>query len=232
MRRTRVLVADPLTIFRAGVSALLTRQTDFDVAEAASFDQVNLALDQEWPDIALIDIDLPPSGGIAAAASLAGQCPTHTIVWSFEPTRETVLAAVRAGASGYLHKQISPAGLLRSLRGIVRGEAPLARDLATLMIDAIHGLEERERTRERAAVLSPREREVLALVARGDRNKQIAAALYISEFTVKRHMQNILQKLELPSRRAAAAFHHSAFAPDEARTNGGTVTVSGQREEW
>jgi DNA-binding NarL/FixJ family response regulator len=101
------------------------------------------------------------------------------------------------------------------LRGVSRGEAPLARDLATLMIGAMHGLEERDRAREKAAALSAREREVLAYVAQGARNRQIAQALFISEFTVKRHMQNILQKLGLPSRRAAAAFYLSAFDAGE-----------------
>jgi DNA-binding NarL/FixJ family response regulator len=82
------------------------------------------------------------------------------------------------------------------------------------MIDAVHGLEERDRVRERAVVLSAREREVLALVARGARNRQIAEALSISEFTVKRHMQNILHKLNLPSRMADGLFYRSAFESD------------------
>ena len=147
---------------------------------------------------------------------LAKRCSTYTIVWSFQPSRETVLAAVRAGAHGFLHKEISPDGLVRALRGVIQGEAPLSRDLASLMIDALHGMDERAQARERADVLSPREREVLELVAQGARNKQIAASLVISEFTVKRHVQNILQKLELPSRRAAATFYGTAFGPEEA----------------
>jgi DNA-binding NarL/FixJ family response regulator len=215
MRPTRILVADSLPIFRAGVRNLLTRESDFDVVEAASLEDVLRAIRDECPDIALIDLNLPPAGGVAAVARLSSTCPTHTIVWSFEASRETVLAAIRAGASGYLHKEISGAGLVRSLRGVVRGEAPLARDLATLMIGALHGLEERDRARARAAVLSPRERQVLSYVAGGARNRQIAEALYISEFTVKRHMQNILQKLGVPSRRAAAVFYRSAFESEE-----------------
>ena len=211
MRRTRILVADPLRIFRAGVRNLLARESDLEVIEAASLDEVIAATRGDCPDIALIDLDLPPSGGIAAANMLAERCTTYTILWSFEPTRDTVLAAVRAGAHGFLHKEISPVGLLRALRGVVQGEAPLSRDLATLMIEALHGLDERDRARERAAVLSLREREVLDFVAQGARNKQIAQALTISEFTVKRHMQNILQKLELPTRRAAATFYRTAF---------------------
>jgi DNA-binding NarL/FixJ family response regulator len=215
MRSTRILVADPLRIFRAGVRNLLARENSFTVVEAGNLDELLAAIVEDCPDIALIDLDLPPFGGVRAVEKLAGRCSTYTIVWSFEPTRETVLEAVRSGAHGFLRKEISAEGLVRALRGVVQGEAPLSRDLATLMIDALHGLDERSRARDRAAVLSVREREVLELVAQGARNKQIASELTISEFTVKRHVQNILQKLELPSRRAAAAFYLTAFGPED-----------------
>jgi DNA-binding NarL/FixJ family response regulator len=215
MRRTSILVADPLRIFRAGVRNLLARENDFDVVEAGTLDEVLMSIEVDCPDIALIDLDLPPGGGVAAVQQLKRLCSTYTIVWSFEPSREIVLDAVRAGAHGFLHKEISPQGLVRSLRGVVQGEAPLSRDLASLMIDALHGMDERTRARDRAGVLSAREREVLDLVAQGARNKQIAAMLAISEFTVKRHVQNILQKLELPSRRAAATFYRTAFGTEE-----------------
>jgi DNA-binding NarL/FixJ family response regulator len=194
---------------------LLARESEFEITEAANLEELLSAIKEECPDVALIDLKLPPAGGVAAVAELSNLCRTNTIVWSFESDRDTVLAAIQAGASGYLHKEISARGLVRSIRAAVRGEAPLARDLATLMIGALHGLEERHRARELAAVLSPREREVLSHVARGARNRQIAQALYISEFTVKRHMQNILHKLRLPSRRAAAAFYRSAFEAEE-----------------
>ena len=209
--RTRILIADSMTIFRGGVRNLLAREQEFAVLEAEDFAALSELVDRGCPDIALIDLELRPFGGVTAVAWLAERCDCHVIVWSFEPSRETVLAAVRAGASGYLHKEISPVGLVRALQGISRGEAPLSRDLATLMIQAIHGLEERDRACARAAALSTREREVLELVSQGARNKQIASALTISEFTVKRHMQNILHKLELPSRRAAAALYRSTF---------------------
>jgi DNA-binding NarL/FixJ family response regulator len=216
MRRTRILVADPLRIFRAGVRTLLERESDFEVLEAGSLDEVLATMDGDCPDIALIDLELPPLGGVAAVQRIARQCSTYTIVWSFEPTRDTVLSAVRSGAHGFLHKEISPDGLVRALRGAVQGEAPLSRDLASLMIQALHGMDARAIARDRAAVLSAREREVLDLIAQGARNKQIAASLVISEFTVKRHVQNILQKLELPSRRAAATFYGTAFGSEEA----------------
>jgi DNA-binding NarL/FixJ family response regulator len=212
MNRTRILIADSLTIFRAGVRNLLARESDLEVVEASNFHEVEAHVAGGCPDIGLIDLELPPRGGIEAVKLLSQRCSTHMIVWSFDPTREAVLAAVRAGADGYVHKEISPSGLVRCLRGVVNGEAPLSRDLATLMIDAIHKLEERDRTRERLSVLSSREREVLDHVARGAKNRQIAAALTISEFTVKRHMQNILGKLGVGSRRAAGDFYWLARA--------------------
>ena len=215
MRRTRILVADPVRIFRAGVRSLLARESDFEVVEAGTLDEVLAAIEFDCPDIALIDLELPPLGGVVAVQRLTHRCSTFTIVWSFEPSRETVLSAVSSGAHGFLHKEISAEGLVRALRGAVQGEAPLSRDLASLMIDAMHGLDERTRARDRATARSPRELEVLDLVAQGARNKQIAAALVISEFTVKRHVQNILHKLELPSRHAAATFYGTAFGSEE-----------------
>jgi len=210
----RVLVADPLRIVCAGVRNVLEREGDFEVVEASTLDEVFASIDERCPELALVDLDLPPLGGIAAVRQLTRRCSAFTIVWSLEPSRETVLQAVRSGAHGFLQKEISPEGLVRALRGVAQGEAPLSRQLASLMIDALHGLDERSRARVCVDELSNREREVLELVAQGARNKQIAAALSISEFTAKRHVQNILRKLELPSRRAAAAFHASANAEE------------------
>jgi two-component system nitrate/nitrite response regulator NarL len=215
MNQTRVLIADSLPIFRSGVLTLLERESDFDVKAVSDFHSFARAIAADCPDIAIVDLDLPPNGGVDAVSHVSARCSCHTIVWSFDPTRETVLAAVRAGADGYLDKRISQAGFLRALRGVSHGEAPLSRDLASMMIDALHGLEERSRAREKAHVLSFREREVLELVADGAKNKEVAAQLVISEFTVKRHIQNILHKLELPSRRAAASFYRLAFGVDE-----------------
>jgi two-component system nitrate/nitrite response regulator NarL len=208
----RVLVADPVTIFRTGVRNLLRRESDFEVVEASSYEEAELRLDGGCPEIALIDLELPPKGAVDAVRLLSERCSTYLIVWSFDPTPQSVLAAVRAGADGFLHKRISPSGLVRSLRGVTRGEAPLSRDLMRLMVDAIHTSELRDQSRERLAVLSAREREILEHVARGARNRQIADELTISEFTVKRHVQNILGKLEVGSRRAASDFYLAAGA--------------------
>lgn len=221
MRRTRVLVADDVATLRSGVRELLLRESDFRVFEACGLQEMRAAVERNDPDIVLVDLDLPPSGGVAAVAELQ-RSETSSIVWSFEPDRSTVFEAIRAGARGYLDKEISSQGLVRALRGVVLGEAALSRELVTLLIDALHGVQERDRVRDQAAVLSSREREVLALVARGARNREIGEELHISEFTVKRHVQNILNKLEVPSRRLAAAVYRSAFRPDWLATDART----------
>jgi DNA-binding NarL/FixJ family response regulator len=219
--RRRVLVADGAPLFRSGVRHLLTREGDFVLTEAADFDELMQVMEHEAPEIALIDLDLPPSGGVAAVAHLAAQKTARLVVWGFEAEREQVLDALTAGADGFLDKAISPTGLMRALRGMSRGETPLPRELVTVVVDAVHDFEARDRARERLVFLSAREREVLALVANGARNRQIADELSISEFTVKRHMQNILQKLDLSSRTAAAAFYRTAL--DGAVTAGEAV---------
>ena len=221
MIRRRVLIADGAPLFRSGVRHLLTREGDFVLTEAADFDELTQAMEDEAPEIALIDLDLPPSGGVAAVGHLAAQSAARLVVWGFEAEREKVLEALTAGADGFLDKTISPTGLMRALRGMSRGETPLPRELVTVVVDAVHDFEARDRARERVVSLSAREREVLALVATGARNRQIAEELSISEFTVKRHVQNILQKLNLTSRTAAGAFYRTSL--DGAVTAGEAV---------
>ena len=158
--KTRVCIADGVTVFRAGVRQVLEREQDFEVRGASDLSELDAALDL-GVDLALIDSDLPPSGVRAAIACAKGRA-TEIVVWSLRPEPEDVLAAVRAGATGYLRKEISPAGLVRSLRGAARGESPLSRDLTALMIDALHAAESTARAREVAAALSVRERSALA----------------------------------------------------------------------
>ena len=137
----------------------------------------------------------------------------RVVVWSFAPQPEAVLAAIQAGAHGYLHKEISLLGLVRSLQALPQGEAPLSRDLAAAMIKALHRQQARSQVQARLAVLSPREREVLELVAFGAQNSSVAESFSISEFTVKRHVQDILGKLGVASRTAAGAIYRAA--PEE-----------------
>ena len=154
------------------------------------------------PEIALIDLALPPTGGIDLVRRVRSRTRAAMIVWSLEPSRDAVLGVDhrRARTASCTRRSRRPGSSCAARNGERR--APLSRDMAALMIDAIHTLEERSKARERAAVLSDREKEVSrsSPAARETENRRRAGDL---EFTVKRHMQNILQKLDVPSRRAA-----------------------------
>jgi two-component system nitrate/nitrite response regulator NarL len=212
---TSILVADPLLIFRSGMRSLLAGHREFELLEVATAVELERTVHELRPDLALIDLNLPPDGGIAALRLLLEIRPIPAVIWSFEPMPETVLDAIQAGSCGYLRKEISPDGLLRALRGLLRGQAPLGRDFASLLVHEVQRFGDRERAREQAAILSAREREVLELVAAGASNRDVATKLFISELTVKRHMQNILRKLRVSSRVAAATFYREAFGSAE-----------------
>jgi len=209
-----VLVADSAGIFRASICALLAREDDFDVASAVDVSELLAAVQRGWPDIVLIDRDLPPAGAVHALERMRGVSSARAIVWGYDPGSEDLLAAVCAGANGYLPKHVTRPGLVRSLRAVARGEVALPRPLTAALFEAMYVVSERNRARERAHLLSARELQVLDLVAAGLQNKEIATALYISVLTVKRHVQNILEKLGVSSRHEAAAVYRSAFAPE------------------
>jgi DNA-binding NarL/FixJ family response regulator len=203
MTRPLVVVADPSAVFRAGLRVVAERDRAFAVCEARDLDELLAQARAEAPDIAVVDFELPPVGGPKALERLASDSPIPTLVWSLRPTPEDVLAAVSAGALGFVSKTIGAIDLLGALRRLLVGEP----ELAGMLVAAVQRAHEAQRARE--SLLSHRERHVLELVAAGLRNREIAGELEISEFTVKRHVQNILRKLELPSRRAAAALHAS-----------------------
>ncbi len=215
MSLTSVLVAEPHPIFRWAVRTLLERHGGFAVVEALDFDAVVAATAVTAPELALVDLDLPPRGGTAAVEHLARACGTRALVWSLDLRNDDVAGAIRAGAAGYLDKQIEGEELLFALAAALRGEAPLTRSAATLLVQDLQRGAEGARVLDLADALSDREREVLELAAGGAANRQIGSALRISEFTVKRHMQNILQKLGVGSRREAARFHRRLLAVEE-----------------
>lgn len=212
---TLVLVADATPTIRYGVQTVLADARDFEVVVSDDVDSLLAEAQRLSPDIALIDMDLPPLGAARAMERLTEVCATHVVVWSFRPSVDEMMAAITAGARGYLSKEISSDGLLSALRGIARGEAPFSRTLTGVLVERIHRLNKRADARERAAALSTRELEVLRLVASGLPNRRVAEALYISDLTVKRHVQNILEKLALSSRHTAASVYRAAFAEEE-----------------
>ena len=204
--RITVILADPGPMYRIGLRALLREHGEFEIHEAADLATlVELAVRVRPPATALIDLDLPPAGGVAAVAQLRDHVPA-AVVWcsGSRLTPDVVYELVRCGAVGILRKEVPPRGVVRALRAAGRGEAPLPRDLVTELLRRIQSLDGPLAARPPITALSRREREVLALVAEGHSNKTIARKLYISEFTVKRHVHNVLGKLGLHSRQDAA----------------------------
>jgi DNA-binding NarL/FixJ family response regulator len=112
----RILIADSNGILRSGLNSLLKRKTDLEIVEAADLDDVNEVLDGKCPDIAVIDLDLPPLGGPVAVARIMKRCSAVTLVWGFRVQPEAVAAALRAGASGYLGKEITPSEFVAAVQ--------------------------------------------------------------------------------------------------------------------
>jgi two-component system, NarL family, nitrate/nitrite response regulator NarL len=211
---TRVLVADSVGLFRAGVRSALERAGGFTVTEAQDAPALLARVQLDRPELVLLDLHLPPVGGLATLAQLVTETGPRVIAWALEPDGDDVLAALSAGAIGFLTKDMKADSIVRGLHTALEGQAPIRRSLLTGVIGAFQRLERRDRYGERAIKLSSRELEVLGLIALGTRNREIADQLQISEFTVKRHVQNILHKLNVPSRDVAAHIYRSVFGAE------------------
>src|SRR4051812_44915578 len=129
-----VVVADPMTVFRTGVKEALESEGSFRVVGAENLEALKRVVALAAPAVVLVDLELPPAGGIAAIPHVLKACDAKVVLWSFRPSKEALVRAIRAGASGFLRKEISGQGLLRALAGLARGEAPLSRDLTALVI--------------------------------------------------------------------------------------------------
>jgi DNA-binding NarL/FixJ family response regulator len=204
--RITQIVADPGPMFRLGRRGRLREYEGFEIQEAGDLATLlALAGRARAPATALIDLDLPPAGGAAAVTSVRDSVAAP-VVWCSDTrlTPDVVYELVRCGAVGTLRKEIAPCRVVRTLRAAANGEAPLPRDLVAGLLNRIYSLNASISARPAITTLSSREREVLALVAEGHSNKTIARELYISEFTAKRHVQNVLNKLALHCRQDAA----------------------------
>ena len=205
-QRFRVLIADDHPPTRAGVRAALSRD-GFDVcAEAADAASAIEAARRDRPDVCLLDIHMP-GDGIHAAEAIARDLPEAAIVMlTVSRTDTDLFNALRAGASGYLLKDIDPARLPLALRGVLEGEAALPRRLVALLIEEFRERKRRRRVPlvgRRGVELTDREWEVLELMKKGLTTDEIATSLFISPVTVRTHVSSILRKLHVSTREAA-----------------------------
>jgi NarL family two-component system response regulator LiaR len=201
----RVLIADDHAVVRQGLRTFLDLQEDVEVAGEAADGEVAVAEAQRLaPDIVLLDLAMPRLDGVAALPRLREVAPAaRVIVLTSFGEDERLFAALRAGAAGFLLKDSEPADLVRAIRTAHAGQAPLSPAVASRVVEEIaHG---GERTPQ-ADELTPREREVLNLIARGRSNKRIALELGVAEKTVKTHVSHLLAKLGLSDRTQAALY--------------------------
>ena len=206
MGQIRILLVDDHALFRDGVASLLRAWRLDIVGEARDGVQaVEQALALR-PDVILMDIQMPRMDGIAATARIKQALPdTKIVMLTMSEEEHDLLEAIRAGADGYLLKNLSGEELVSLLRGLARGEIPVSQSLAGKLLTEFSRSVRAPATAPPAPGLTDRERDVLQRVARGDTSRQIAEQLIISENTVNFHIRNILAKLHARNRSEAVA---------------------------
>jgi two-component system nitrate/nitrite response regulator NarL len=203
---TSVIVIDDHPLFRKGVADLIGMEPSLSLAgEAADGESgLRLALESE-PDLILLDLNMKGMDGIATLQRLrAADVEARIVMLTVSDSEEDVVAALRAGADGYLLKDMEPEEILESLRRATRGRLVISEQLTELLARALR--EEPRPQRPEEAGLTPREDEILALIARGYSNKLIARDLNLSVGTVKVHVKHVLKKLKLKTRVEAAVW--------------------------
>lgn len=206
----RVLLVDDHQVVRRGLRTFLEVQEDIEVVGEASDGDEGVARAEELrPDVVLMDVKMPGTGGIEALRKLRElQNPARVLIVTSFTEQRTVVPALRAGASGYVYKDVDPEALAGAIRSVHAGHVLLQPEVAGALLspDGAKG------GQGRGGTLTEREREVLGLIADGRSNREIARALVLSEKTVKTHVSNILMKLDVADRTQAAlwAVRHGA----------------------
>jgi DNA-binding NarL/FixJ family response regulator len=195
----RVVIADDHAVVRTGLAKLVETFDDVELVGAAANGEEAVALSGERrPDVVLMDLEMPVLDGIEATRRIrAAQPDVAVVVLTSFSDRDRILAALDAGAAGYLLKDAEPAELAKAIEAAARGESPLDPKAARALLSA-------RRTPSEADALSEREREVLQMVAEGLPNKLIATRLAISEKTVKAHLTNVFRTIGVTDRTQAA----------------------------
>ena len=205
--RIRVLLVDDHTLFRSGVRSLLQRNEDFEVVGEAGDGLEGIKRTRSLrPDVVLLDLHMPGISGLEAVKVIAEEMPeVHVLMLTVSEDAQDLMEAPRAGACGYLLKNIETDMLVDALRKAAQGESVVSQQMTAKLIQGVRNPPQADPLAERER-FSPRERDILGCLAQGSSNKEIARRLDLAESTVKIHVQNIFKKLNMTSRVQVALY--------------------------
>lgn len=209
MEKIRVLVVDDHYLVRRGVIGVLSEREEIAVVgEATNGGEAVEMVRTLTPQVVMMDLQMPGIGGLEATSVIHAELPdVQILVFTVSENEADLLAAIKYGARGYLLKNAGAEELVQAIQIIAQGGVVIASGMATKLLSELSQRPApREQKGEQVEGLSPREREVLEMVARGASNNEIASALFISDNTVKTHLRNILDKLHLANRSQAVAY--------------------------
>jgi len=204
-----MVIVDDHALFREGLASIIQIEPDIEVSGLAGTVQEAVEIVRKLkPDLVLMDFVLPDGTGADATRLILGEHPDCNIVFlTMSEEDENLFAAIRSGAKGYLLKNMSPSKLVTAIRSVQRGESALSRSMTLRLMEELSRTKGSEHLEVQwLEKLTQREKDVLRVLATGKSNKEIANHLYISENTVKYHVHSILEKLNLPNRKAVATF--------------------------
>ncbi len=206
--KIRVLLVDDHTLFRSGIKSLLQRNEDFEVVDEAGdgLEGIKRARSLQ-PDVVLLDLHMPGISGLEAVKVIAEEMPlVRVLMLTVSEDAQDLLEALRAGATGYLLKNIQTDTLVDAIRRAARGESVVSQEMTAKLIQGVRNPPKPEATVLERDRFSPREKDILASLALGESNKEIARRLDLAESTVKIHVQNIFKKLSMSSRVQVALY--------------------------
>ncbi len=204
----RVLIVDDHALFRRGLQMVLEGEADIDVVgEASDGHEAIERAEATTPDVVLMDVRMPKRSGIEATRTIKDTLPsTKILMLTISDEEADLYEAIKAGASGYLLKDASIDEVAQAVRVVADGQSLISPSMAMKLLDEFKQMSRTDRSQPATPRLTERELEVLRLVAQGLNNREIAKQLFISENTVKNHVRNILEKLQLHSRMEAVMY--------------------------
>jgi len=206
-KKIRVLLVDDHTLFRSGIHSLLQRNEDFEVVGEAGDGLEGIKRARSLrPDVVLLDLHMPGVSGLEAVKVISEEIPdVHVMMLTVSEDAQDLMDALRAGACGYLLKNIETDVLVDAIRRAAKGESVVSQQMTAKLIEGVRAPHKGDAPAERDR-FSPRERDIMASLAHGESNKEIARRLDLAESTVKIHVQNIFKKLNMSSRVQVALY--------------------------